>query len=80
MPAVDAGLHVAVRVESLAREAELIEQAAAVGVEMNPLSANAWPANQGAVDSRAGLVLGFAGVDEAAIAEACRLLRNAWRR
>lgn len=80
MPAVDAGLHVAVRVESRAREAELIAQAAAAGVEINPLSANAWPPEGAGADKLAGLVLGFAGVNEMAIADACRRLNNAWRR
>ncbi|NWD23455.1 PLP-dependent aminotransferase family protein, partial [Pseudomonas yamanorum] len=38
VPAVAAGLHLTVPVEGLARERELVEQAAAAGVEINPLS------------------------------------------
>ncbi|MET1076921.1 MAG: PLP-dependent aminotransferase family protein [Pseudomonas sp.] len=78
MPAVEAGLHVSVRVEGLARERELIARAAAVGVEINPLS-DYWLADSSeAPERRAGLVLGFAGVDEVQIAQALRALRKAW--
>jgi len=78
LPAVQAGLHLSVRVESLQRERELIARAAAVGVEINALS-DYWLADSpGTADERAGLVLGFAGVDEGRIAQALRDLRRAW--
>lgn len=79
MPKVVAGLHVAVRVDSLAREQELIEKAASVGVEITPLSDYWLPESSEPVDNRAGLVLGFAAVPEVDIAEALEKLRRAWR-
>ncbi|WP_122315123.1 PLP-dependent aminotransferase family protein [Pseudomonas cichorii] len=78
MPRVVAGLHVTVRVDSLARERELIEKAAGVDVEISPLSHFWLPESAEPVDNRAGLVLGFAGVPEAAIAEALDRLRKVW--
>jgi GntR family transcriptional regulator/MocR family aminotransferase len=78
MPPVDAGLHLCVRVDSLAREQELVNSARAAGVELNGLS-EYWLENSvEPVDNRAGLVLGFAAVPEAQIAEAIRALRKAW--
>ncbi|MCY1524842.1 HTH-type transcriptional regulatory protein GabR [compost metagenome] len=78
MPPVDAGLHLCVRVDSLARERELVDSARAAGVELNGLS-EYWLENSlEPVDNRAGLVLGFAAVAEAQIAEAIRTLRKAW--
>lgn len=80
LPAVEAGLHLCVRVDSLARERALIAAAAAVGVEISALS-DYWMDGSGvAPDHRAGLVLGFAAVPEARIDEALRALRKAWRR
>ena len=79
LPAVEAGLHLCVRVDSLARERALIASAAAVGVELNALS-DYWLAHSvEPEDRRAGLVLGFAAVPEARIAEALQALRKAWR-
>ncbi|MDH4568216.1 PLP-dependent aminotransferase family protein [Pseudomonas sp. BN414] len=79
MPPVDAGLHLCVRVDSLAREQELVSAARTAGVELNGLS-EYWLENSvEPVDNRAGLVLGFAAVPEAQIAEAIRTLRKAWR-
>ncbi|MNF39314.1 HTH-type transcriptional regulatory protein GabR [compost metagenome] len=78
MPPVDAGLHLCVRVESLARERDLVASARAVGVELNGLSEYWLDESAEPVDNRAGLVLGFAAVPEAQIAEAIRALRNAW--
>ncbi|WP_028693132.1 PLP-dependent aminotransferase family protein [Pseudomonas cremoricolorata] len=78
MPEVAAGLHVKVAVDSLARETQLIDQAAAVGVEINPLS-RYWLDEGAPVDNHAGLVLGFAAVKEADIAQALMRLRKAWR-
>lgn len=79
MPKVVAGLHVAVKVDSLARESELVELAESVGVEITPLS-NYWlPESNEPVDNRAGLVLGFAAVPEAEIVGALERLNAAWR-
>ena len=78
MPSVIAGLHATVRVARLAREQELIAKAAAVDVEINPLSDYWLPDSTEPVDNRAGMVLGFAAVNEQAIAEALRKLRYAW--
>ena len=78
LPAVEAGLHLCVRVDSLARERELIAAAAEVGVELSALSGY-WLAHSAEPeDQRAGLVLGFAAVPEARIAEALQALRKAW--
>ncbi|MFI8479817.1 PLP-dependent aminotransferase family protein [Pseudomonas sp. NPDC078700] len=79
MPAVDAGLHLCIRVESLAREQQLIAAAAAVGVEINALSSYWLPDSTPAPDQRAGLVMGFAAVDEQQIEAALRALRLAWK-
>ncbi|GID04963.1 PLP-dependent aminotransferase family protein [Pseudomonas sp. 008] len=79
LPAVSAGLHLTVSVDSLARERQLIEQAESVGVEINGLS-NYWlPDSRTPVDQRAGLVLGFAAVPEPAIESALARLRQVWR-
>jgi GntR family transcriptional regulator/MocR family aminotransferase len=78
MPAVDAGLHLCVRVESLQRERELIAAAESVGVEINALSGYWLAPTTLSEDPRAGLVLGFAAVPEAQITEALRLLRQVW--
>jgi GntR family transcriptional regulator/MocR family aminotransferase len=78
MPKVVAGLHVAVKVDSLAREQELIAAAAAVDVEINALSDYWLSDSTGPVDNHAGLVLGFAAVDEATVAGALSRLRAAW--
>ena len=76
LPSVAAGLHVMVRVQSLAREQELLAQAARVGVEINGLSS--YCLGDGP-PQHAGLVLGFAAGPEAAIADALARLRRAWR-
>jgi len=78
LPAVEAGLHLCVRVDSLARERELISAAARVGVEMTALSSYWLPGSRVPEDQRAGLVLGFAAVPEAQINEALAALRQAW--
>lgn len=77
LPLVQAGLHVCVPLPSLARERELLNKAAAVGVELSALSEYCL-AEPGQAP-RAGLVLGFAGVDERRIAYALEKLRQAWR-
>jgi len=78
LPTVSAGLHLTVSVDSLARERQLIEQAESVGVEINGLS-NYWlPDSRTPVDQRAGLVLGFAAVPEAAIKAALGRLKTVW--
>jgi GntR family transcriptional regulator/MocR family aminotransferase len=80
LPSVAAGLHVTVSVDTQARERELIEAAAGVDVEINGLSSY-WLADSSTpADQRAGLVLGFAAVPEAAIASALARLRSAWCR
>lgn len=79
LPAVDAGLHLCVRVESLQRERELIAAAEQVGVEITGLSSYWLPDSTTLQDERAGLVLGFAAVPEAQIAQALAALRRAWQ-
>ncbi|MBT9300017.1 MocR-like pyridoxine biosynthesis transcription factor PdxR [Pseudomonas sp. TAE6080] len=79
LPGVAAGLHLTVRVESLAREVQLLAQARAMDVEINGLSSYWLPDSSPAPDSRAGLVLGFAAVPEVAIAQALARLRKAWQ-
>ncbi|WP_267925122.1 PLP-dependent aminotransferase family protein [Pseudomonas anguilliseptica] len=78
LPAVDAGLHLCVRVDSLARERELISAAERVGVEISALSSYWLPGSSTPEDQRAGLVLGFVAVPEAQINEALAALRQAW--
>ncbi|WJN59725.1 PLP-dependent aminotransferase family protein [Pseudomonas sp. SO81] len=79
LPKVEAGLHLCVRVDSLARERELLAATRAAGVEMNGLSDYWLPHSREPEDARAGLVLGFAAVPEAQIAEAIATLRRAWK-
>ena len=78
LPTVAAGLHMTVPVESVAREQELIEWARGVDVEINGLSSYWLPDSTTPIDQRAGLVLGFAAVPEAQIAEAVQALCKAW--
>ncbi|NWA69688.1 PLP-dependent aminotransferase family protein [Pseudomonas reactans] len=78
LPNTAAGLHLTVRVDSLAREHQLVEQARAVEVEVNGLSSYWLPDSSTPPDQRAGLVLGFAAVPEAAISHALSRLRKAW--
>ncbi len=79
LPSVAAGLHLTVRVDSLAREQQLLAQAVAGGVEVNGLSSYWLPSSATPADQRAGLVLGFAAVPEAAISDALARLRAAWQ-
>ncbi|WP_426203387.1 PLP-dependent aminotransferase family protein [Pseudomonas sp. TWP3-1] len=79
LPAVSAGLHLTVQVDSVAREQQLIAQAASVDVEINGLSSYWLPDSTTPVDQRAGLVLGFAAVPEPAIESALARLREVWR-
>ncbi|CRM40230.1 MocR-like pyridoxine biosynthesis transcription factor PdxR [Pseudomonas sp. 24 R 17] len=79
LPSVAAGLHMTVRVDSLAREQQLLAQAHAVDVEVNGLSSYWLAQSTTPADQRAGLVLGFAAVPEADIAAALARLRQAWR-
>ena len=78
LPAVEAGLHLCVRVDSLARERVLISAAERVGVEISALSSYWLPDSRTPDDQRAGLVLGFAAVPEAQISEALQALRRVW--
>jgi GntR family transcriptional regulator/MocR family aminotransferase len=80
LPSVAAGLHLTVAVDTQARERELIEAAASVDVEINGLSSYWLPDSSTPADQRAGLVLGFAAVPEAAIESALARLRSAWCR
>lgn len=80
LPSVAAGLHMTVSVDSQAREYELVEKAASVDVEINALSSYWLPDSPQPVDQRAGLVLGFAAVPEAAIRTALGQLEKVWRR
>ena len=80
LPNVAAGLHLTVAVDTQARERELIEAAARVDVEINGLSSYWLPDSSTPADQRAGLVLGFAAVPEAAIESALARLRSAWCR
>ena len=79
LPNVAAGLHMTVRVDSLAREQQLLAQAHAVEVEVNGLSSYWLAQSTTPDDQRAGLVLGFAAVPEADIAVALARLSQAWR-
>jgi len=79
LPGVAAGLHLTVRVEGLAREAQLLAQAHGAGVEINGLSSYWLPDASPTGNPRAGLVLGFAAVPETAIAQALARLRRAWQ-
>ena len=78
LPVVEAGLHLCVRVDSLARERVLISAAERVGVEISVLSSYWLPDSRTPDDQRAGLVLGFAAVPEAQINEALAALRRVW--
>ncbi len=78
LPSVAAGLHLTVRVDSLARESELLALAREADVEVNGLSSYWLPDSSTPPDQRAGVVLGFAAVPEAAIAGALGRLRKAW--
>ncbi|MNE71018.1 hypothetical protein D3C80_1668540 [compost metagenome] len=69
-----------VPVQSLARERELVAMAASVGVEINGLSSYWLPDSTTPEDQRAGLVLGFAAVPEAAIDAALARLNEVWRK
>lgn len=78
MPVVSAGLHVKVAVDTLARETELVRLAQQAGVQIQPLSHYWLPNTAEPAGKCSGLVLGFAGVEEAAIAAAAERLRVAW--
>ncbi len=79
LPSVAAGLHLTVRVNSLARERQLLAQARAADVEINGLSDYWLTHSSTPVDQRCGLVLGFAAVPETDIAAALTRLRQAWQ-
>lgn len=76
---VAAGLHLSLPLASSQQETELVAKALAAGVEINPLSRFCIPGLAVNPQHRAGLALGFAGVDEAAIRNALLLLQQAWR-
>ena len=78
IPTVAAGLHLTISVDTLAREQELVEKAEEAGVEVNALSHYWLGDSQEPVDKRAGVVLGFAAVDEVTTIDALQRLRAAW--
>ncbi|WP_263263669.1 PLP-dependent aminotransferase family protein [Pseudomonas sp. RIT-PI-S] len=78
MPVVSAGLHVKVDVATAGREAELVRLAQQVAVDIQPLTSYWLETSATPVDNRAGLVLGFAGVNETAIVDAVARLCDAW--
>ncbi|CRM73197.1 HTH-type transcriptional regulatory protein GabR [Pseudomonas sp. 24 E 13] len=79
LPSVAAGLHLTVRVDSLAREQALLAQARAVEVEITGLSSYWLAGTSPPADQHAGLLMGFAAVPEAAIAQALARLREVWQ-
>lgn len=79
MPTVSAGLHLALPVQGIERERELIGLAETVGVEINALSDYWLAADDHDRPAPAGLVLGFAAVAPTAIKAACDRLRDVWR-
>lgn len=72
----EAGLHILLTVENGMNEQTLIERARAQGVRVYGLSGYFTPP---AKPPRATLVLGYAGLTEGQIAQAVRLLGDAWR-
>lgn len=77
LPEIAAGLHVTLRVPTQKDERELIAAAGKTGVEIDPLG-RFWLPKSRAVADQGGLVLGFGGVDEVAIAAGVKALRRAW--
>ncbi|WP_205700887.1 hypothetical protein [Jeongeupia sp. USM3] len=78
MPEVASGLHVTIRLPSLAREQALIGAAHAAGIEIAALSTLWLPDSAAGAPGRYGLILGFAGIPEAQITEAVMTLKAAW--
>jgi GntR family transcriptional regulator/MocR family aminotransferase len=78
LPKVAAGLHLSLPLASAGQEADLVAKAIAAGVELNPMSRFCLPGQAVNPQHRAGLALGFAGVDEAAIGRALLSLQQAW--
>ena len=78
LPVIDAGLHCSVRLSTIAQQEQFIAAAAEVGVEVDGLT-RFWLPHSAQQAPAAGLVLGFGGVDEAAIANAVKALDKAWR-
>jgi GntR family transcriptional regulator / MocR family aminotransferase len=79
LPKVAAGLHLSVSLASSQQETELVAKAIEADVEINPLSRFCLPGQAVNPQHRAGLALGFAGVDEVMIRNALRLLEHAWQ-
>ncbi|HWW06569.1 PLP-dependent aminotransferase family protein [Collimonas sp.] len=78
LPKVAAGLHLSLPLASTGQETELVAKALAAGVEINPLSRFRLPGQNLNPHHRAGLVLGFAGVDEMSIRRALMSLQQVW--
>ncbi|WP_462384280.1 MocR-like pyridoxine biosynthesis transcription factor PdxR [Pseudomonas sp. Marseille-QA0892] len=79
LPEINAGLHTCVRVDGVDREAMLVRAALDAGIEINRLSDYWLDPDNVAPERRAGLVLGFAAVPEARIAEALSRLSEVWK-
>ena len=79
LPDIAAGLHCSVPLAGRKEEIALIAAAAAAGVEIDPLT-RFWLPDSPPASHRHGLVMGFGGIDEAAIAVAISALQQAWRR
>jgi GntR family transcriptional regulator/MocR family aminotransferase len=79
LPKVAAGLHLSLPLSSAEQEIQLVARAIAAAVEINPLSRFLLPGQNVNQQHRAGLVLGFAGVDETSIRRALSSLQQAWR-
>jgi len=78
LPVINAGLHCCVPLPTAQRQEQLIAAATEVGVEVTGLT-RFWLPDSAPESTGAGLVLGFGGVDESAIAAAITLLSQAWR-
>lgn len=78
LPQVAAGLHLSLPLTSTSQEADLIAKAMAAGVEINPISRFRLPDQAVSAQHNAGLVLGFAGVDETKIRRALLSLQEVW--
>ncbi len=79
LPEIHAGLHVKIAAHSFASEQRLVAQAEQVGVEVTALSDYWLPDSPTPLDDRAGLLLGFAAVEERYMAQAIERLRSIWR-
>ncbi|WP_083457948.1 MocR-like pyridoxine biosynthesis transcription factor PdxR [Herbaspirillum hiltneri] len=77
LPEIDAGLHCSVRVPTIRQQDDMIDRAAAAGIEIDGLTRFWLPGS--ARRHEAGLVMGFGGADEASITTAIKTLAKIWR-